>query len=387
MAAAAASSVAVAVDGDGDSMETAPSVASGGVEEGDEDGAAAGFVSCVSTGCADCAGCEGGSAAVSLVGGCARSFAAACCGAACSDGDDGLDCGTAGACVVSAACPSCCGWIATGLDWGTATPSDVSSVAGDVGDCDGDGIILGSSSYAIVTQPTPCGKVEHMPFHTSILLDTNQQNSTAAVTRYLQSQASLQLQCLEAQYVTQLNTPQEALTIDAVRQLTTSLSYAKRDDRTEVFIIHRIEQASAPAQHALLKALEEPPAASLIILTTDNPRAVLDTIRSRCELIRLQELAGEQTGEPEQDTVTLLDDISQSSFQSLIERAKETDRGDASAALQSLSRAVQTRLETAPTPSLTAIATKLQSLQERLQHNTNHKLVLERAYFTIKRAL
>ena len=40
------------------------------------------------------------------------------------------------------------------------------------------------------------------------------------------------------------------------------------------------------AQNALLKTLEEPPEYAIIILITSNKEALLDTIKSRCEIIK-----------------------------------------------------------------------------------------------------
>ncbi len=40
------------------------------------------------------------------------------------------------------------------------------------------------------------------------------------------------------------------------------------------------------AQNALLKTLEEPPKYAIIILITDNKESLLDTIKSRCEIIK-----------------------------------------------------------------------------------------------------
>ena len=51
------------------------------------------------------------------------------------------------------------------------------------------------------------------------------------------------------------------------------------------------QEASPEAANALLKFLEEPPASSLIILTTTEPGRVLPTIRSRAVPIRLGRLS------------------------------------------------------------------------------------------------
>lgn len=50
-------------------------------------------------------------------------------------------------------------------------------------------------------------------------------------------------------------------------------------------VIEQVELLSIAAVNALLKTLEEPAGEVLIILTTNRPQAVLETIRSRCQLI------------------------------------------------------------------------------------------------------
>lgn len=57
----------------------------------------------------------------------------------------------------------------------------------------------------------------------------------------------------------------------------------------KVGIIHDADRMNAEAQNALLKTLEEPPPATMLILTTGNPSALLPTTRSRCQMLRLPE--------------------------------------------------------------------------------------------------
>ena len=54
----------------------------------------------------------------------------------------------------------------------------------------------------------------------------------------------------------------------------------------KVFIIEQADLMNNQAQNAILKTLEEPAGRTLIILLTDQPLALLPTIRSRCQLIR-----------------------------------------------------------------------------------------------------
>ena len=58
----------------------------------------------------------------------------------------------------------------------------------------------------------------------------------------------------------------------------------------KVFVVEEADLMNAAAQNALLKTLEEPAARTLIVLLTDQPHALLPTIRSRCQIVRFQPL-------------------------------------------------------------------------------------------------
>jgi DNA polymerase-3 subunit delta' len=57
-------------------------------------------------------------------------------------------------------------------------------------------------------------------------------------------------------------------------------------NRGKFFLIEEAELMNPHAQNALLKTLEEPDGRTLIVLVTDQPHALLPTIRSRCQIIR-----------------------------------------------------------------------------------------------------
>lgn len=54
-----------------------------------------------------------------------------------------------------------------------------------------------------------------------------------------------------------------------------------------VAVLHDADTMGAEAQNALLKLLEEPPVGSMLILTSSQPGRLLQTIRSRVQLLRL----------------------------------------------------------------------------------------------------
>ncbi|HBF8524698.1 DNA polymerase III subunit delta' C-terminal domain-containing protein [Clostridioides difficile] len=54
----------------------------------------------------------------------------------------------------------------------------------------------------------------------------------------------------------------------------------------KIYIINNAEKMTVEAQNALLKTLEEPPNYAIIILVTNNKEALLETIKSRCDIIK-----------------------------------------------------------------------------------------------------
>lgn len=72
-----------------------------------------------------------------------------------------------------------------------------------------------------------------------------------------------------------------------------SAGKAYRDGGRKVFLLADVERmaGSPEAQNALLKLLEEPPAGTHFILTTDAPDRLLDTIRSRATEVSIGPLA------------------------------------------------------------------------------------------------
>jgi len=76
-----------------------------------------------------------------------------------------------------------------------------------------------------------------------------------------------------------------SLTIKQVQALSASLSIIPRLPR--LIWIEEANLLTIPAQNALLKLLEEPPANTTIYLTTQAQSSLLPTIRSRCQVITL----------------------------------------------------------------------------------------------------
>jgi len=72
------------------------------------------------------------------------------------------------------------------------------------------------------------------------------------------------------------------ITVGQIRDLARDALIVPNEAGRKVYILSPADLMNTPAQNALLKLLEDPPAHVVIILKTDSPRALLPTVRSRC---------------------------------------------------------------------------------------------------------
>jgi len=79
----------------------------------------------------------------------------------------------------------------------------------------------------------------------------------------------------------------EDLKVEQVRDLVREISGPPFEARRRVFVVDGAHAMTEQAANALLKALEEPPATSHVMLVTASPQSLLPTIRSRCQMLRL----------------------------------------------------------------------------------------------------
>ncbi|MBI2828775.1 MAG: DNA polymerase III subunit delta' [Acidobacteria bacterium] len=77
-----------------------------------------------------------------------------------------------------------------------------------------------------------------------------------------------------------------AIRIDEVRDVIDRANYRPFEGRRRVVIVDEADTMAPAAQNALLKTLEEPPSASVFMLVSSMPDALLPTVRSRCPRLR-----------------------------------------------------------------------------------------------------
>ena len=80
--------------------------------------------------------------------------------------------------------------------------------------------------------------------------------------------------------------PGKSIGIEAVRDLIRLMSLRSMSAGPRFAIVRDAHRLTLEAQSALLKLLEEPPGSAVIVLVTENPAALLPTVRSRCQTLR-----------------------------------------------------------------------------------------------------
>lgn len=122
--------------------------------------------------------------------------------------------------------------------------------------------------------------------------------------------------------------------IDMIREIQKMLHLHSFEGRIKAVVIDDADRMLVPAQNSLLKILEEPPEASILILITKNPKGLLSTIRSRCQILPFYRLSSTDLEEGlvnrfgfNRNTAEFIAGKAQGSFAEALETdwAKQTD--------------------------------------------------------------
>jgi DNA polymerase-3 subunit delta' len=82
--------------------------------------------------------------------------------------------------------------------------------------------------------------------------------------------------------------------VEEAKDIVKRLRYKPYEGTYQVMIIWMAEKMNTPAANKLLKIIEEPPDNTLFILIAENEEYLIDTIRSRCQITRLDPLNEEE---------------------------------------------------------------------------------------------
>ena len=85
-----------------------------------------------------------------------------------------------------------------------------------------------------------------------------------------------------------------SIKIEQIRQMQRKILEAPIISTKKVYIINDADQMTTEAQNCLLKTLEEPPEFVVIILIGSNENNFLSTIKSRCTIIKFQDIENEE---------------------------------------------------------------------------------------------
>ena len=90
-----------------------------------------------------------------------------------------------------------------------------------------------------------------------------------------------------------INDEGETIKIDQIRKITEKVIDKPIISDKKVYIINNAEKMTKEAQNCLLKTLEEPPEYVVIILISSNENVILNTIKSRCMMLKFKDISEE----------------------------------------------------------------------------------------------
>ena len=80
------------------------------------------------------------------------------------------------------------------------------------------------------------------------------------------------------------------ISVDQIREIIKEAKELPTESEKRVFVIDEADKMNSEAQNSILKTLEEPPEYVVIILIVTNESKMLETIKSRCNIIKFDTL-------------------------------------------------------------------------------------------------
>ena len=102
-----------------------------------------------------------------------------------------------------------------------------------------------------------------------------------------------------------------------VREMRSAAQIKPNEAARQVFVVHLADKMNVSAQNALLATIEEPPTPCIFIFVCENERSLLQTVRSRCGVLRAEDEAEEALPEASTELVVALMGASHSAAEAL----------------------------------------------------------------------
>ena len=177
----------------------------------------------------------------------------------------------------------------------------------------------------------------------------------------------------------------ETVTIGLVRKLLRHSSFARAASEPQTLIVCAVHTTTVPAQNALLKIVEEPPANTQLILATYPGRTLLPTLISRCREIIWTESNDKPTASspPEQESLKkFLIQPEAFSYSELIDLAETFKDNQLT---QQVLRAISRQLAADNDQPVTSFVRRsLLAALTALEKNGNIRLVMEHCLLQIR---
>lgn len=114
----------------------------------------------------------------------------------------------------------------------------------------------------------------------------------------------------------------QSIGIDAIKQMQQKIYYKPIKSQEKAIIIEDAQLLTIEAQNALLKVLEEPPDNTLIILGSESKEVLIPTIRSRCQIIELEQETVEITEKDREEINSFLQNLPVMAIGELLKKAE-----------------------------------------------------------------
>ncbi len=186
----------------------------------------------------------------------------------------------------------------------------------------------------------------------------------------------------------------DAFKVDDVRKIKETLYESPTECEYKIYVLNNVEKMNVKAQNALLISLEEPPKNVIFFLLCTDATVLLETIRSRAQILRTKPLTREQIkgylskegiATPNEDR---LEEIILSSGGSLGYVLKMLDQGQADVLMKERERAQDfaTKLLANDASTVTMLSSMFSMTRDKLKELFSLSLVVLRDLAAVKKA-